>query len=228
MPTIGTVTGADGFNGGTTKTFAHSNDGDYLLVGVATLLSTANPTGITYNGVSMSLVDEVAHASSVGIAVYGLASPAAGSNNVVVTWGNTGQSGVIAAVSVVDANSGTPLGTPANTTSAATAAPTVTVAGASGDLIIDFHAILMAAGTATTVTVDASQTSIHEGTLSSNTARRLCVSTEAGAASVSMDWSLSQSCRTKSVGVAIKAAGGGPTASRRDGMTKGLHRGLAA
>lgn len=211
--TVGAITNNSGTtSGGTTKTYAHNNDGDFLLVAVAPLVSAnANPTGVTYNGVNMTLVDEVAYSLSVGVSLWRLVAPAAGSNNVVITFGNTDQYHVSAAVSFSGVDQTTPLGTPTTATSTGTTAPSVTVSGATGDLIVDCHGIFQASGTATTVTVGASQTSRVEGTLSGVTARRLCMSTEDGAASVVMDWSLSQSCRTRSVGVAIQPAGGGST-----------------
>lgn len=73
----------------TTKTFAHNNGGgsnNYLFLMVCTDDATSY-VGATYNGVAMTLVAE--HTDSVyseRIAYYYLASPATGSNNVVVTF----------------------------------------------------------------------------------------------------------------------------------------------
>ncbi len=73
----------------TSVTFAHTqaagSDG-YLLV-LTGISSTAAPTGVSYNGVAMTALDTRTSAStSMQMKAWGLASPATGANNVVVSW----------------------------------------------------------------------------------------------------------------------------------------------
>ena len=73
-----------------TVTFSHNNGGvhnNYLFLLVCTDLS-ATYSGVTYNGVSMTQIDTRTTTSTVERwAIYRLASPATGANNIVVTFG---------------------------------------------------------------------------------------------------------------------------------------------
>jgi len=80
---------------GTSTTFPFDNSaGDYLLVGVWKY-SSAGTVSATYNGVSMTKIYEES-TTSVSLVALGLAGPATGSNNVVISsslsvsvlWGN--------------------------------------------------------------------------------------------------------------------------------------------
>jgi hypothetical protein len=75
-----------------TVTFSHNNGGgtgNYLFLLVCTDLSSTY-SGVTYNGVSMTQLDERTTTSTTERwAFYRLASPASGANNVVVTFGAT-------------------------------------------------------------------------------------------------------------------------------------------
>jgi hypothetical protein len=73
----------------TTYTLAHTQDtgaSGYLIV-LTGISSSATPTGVTYNGVSMTLLDSRATTSTgMQIQAWGLANPSTGANNVVVSW----------------------------------------------------------------------------------------------------------------------------------------------
>lgn len=209
---IGTIT-THAASTGSTATFAHNNDGDYLVVGVMNVApdAAANPTGVTYNGVSMALLGVSAYASSVGATLWGLVAPAAGSNNVVVTWGSgTNNPRSAGAISFSGVDQTTPVGTVNTATSNGTTAPSTTVSSASGEWVVDAVGIFQASGTATTATVGADQT--ERVNHAQTTSRKLLMSTEPGASSVTMSWSLDQSCRTRAISIPIKpaaATGGG-------------------
>jgi hypothetical protein len=77
---------AQSSSGATSLTYSHTcGTGAYLTVGVLDVNNAV--TGITYAGVSMSLLktEFFFYGVVVGIKTYGLVSPATGANNVVVT-----------------------------------------------------------------------------------------------------------------------------------------------
>lgn len=196
--------------GGGTSAFSHNNDGDYLLVGVMQGFAddALNPTAVTYGGTSMTKIGEVAHGSGHGITVWELINPPAGAANVVLTFTNQIVM-VIVARSFSGVHQTTPKGTVV-TNSGSSTTPSTTVSSASGELVADF--VVARQLSAATATVGAGQT--QDANLASNgspgalDSRGLC-STEAGAGSVTMDWTLSASEPWKAVGVPIKPAGGG-------------------
>jgi hypothetical protein len=71
------------------RTFSHnqnSGSGGYLFIIVA-MADVVTYTGVTYNGVAMTLLDIQRTATSYGRwAIYRLANPATGANNVVVSF----------------------------------------------------------------------------------------------------------------------------------------------
>jgi hypothetical protein len=76
-----------GHNVTTSLTVSHTNVGDYLVVAVLNL-SNPEATAVTYNGVSMTRLN-VAHFLDPGafVIMFGLAAPASGTHDVVVTDG---------------------------------------------------------------------------------------------------------------------------------------------
>lgn len=70
-----------------TTSWSHSSDGNFLLVGINTTANTIS--GITYNTVAMTKIGTTLNFSDIGryIEIWGLASPAAGANNIAVTGG---------------------------------------------------------------------------------------------------------------------------------------------
>lgn len=72
----------------TSHTLAHTCSGTdrILLVGVSVLDSPYDVvTGVTYNGVSMSLIGKKFRTSNRGTYLYSLIAPSTGSNNIVVS-----------------------------------------------------------------------------------------------------------------------------------------------
>lgn len=210
--TVGTIS-THTSGSGSTATWSHSNDGDYLVVAVASHITDAagNPTGVTYNAVSMTKIAERAYSSSNGVTLWGLVAPAAGANNVVVSWGSgTANPRSAGALSFSGVDASTPVGTPTDGGSAGSSAPSIAVASASGELVVDAVCIWQDSATATTGTVGADQTERVQ--VGYTVARKLLVSTEAGATTTTMSWSLDNSCRTRHAGIALKpaaATGGG-------------------
>lgn len=71
----------------TSQTTAFTNvSGDILFVGVVGAVAVSNNiTGVTYNGVSLTLVNEIRVPSDRWVSLWYLINPATGSNNVVVS-----------------------------------------------------------------------------------------------------------------------------------------------
>ena len=84
---------ADGWTGtstGFSQAFSLSADVNVLYVAIGGDQGiTTNVTGVTYNGVSMSLI--ASEESNQALRVYKLNSPATGSNTLAVTWDNGSQ-----------------------------------------------------------------------------------------------------------------------------------------
>lgn len=96
---------------GTSLTFAHECTGSnrYLVVGVSTT-GTADPTGVTYDGVAMTKLDS-AIKTDVTVSIWGLAAPTTGSDNVVVTMAGSTNIIIGGAVSWTDTSQTNPSGT---------------------------------------------------------------------------------------------------------------------
>lgn len=73
-----------GSGGISSVTFSHTCTGSNLTLLVGFQL-VGTVTGVTYNGVSMSLLSDQLDASGIHIYLYGLVGPATGANNVVIT-----------------------------------------------------------------------------------------------------------------------------------------------
>lgn len=75
--------------GATTYDLAHTQNAGangYLLVLTGISASSA-PTGVSYNGVAMTLLDSrLSSSTAMRMMAWGLAAPATGANNVTVTW----------------------------------------------------------------------------------------------------------------------------------------------
>lgn len=82
-----------GNNGGSTSslTFSVTTSGSdrLLFVGCVTIAATSTVTGVTYNGVAMSLVGSDTQ-GTLATYLFKLADPASGANNVVITGSTTG------------------------------------------------------------------------------------------------------------------------------------------
>lgn len=178
----------------TSVTFSHTSDGNHLIVRVNLRGSPSN-VSVTYNSISVPLVIEKL-GSFVYTAIFHLATPASGANNVVVSW--TGSCSY-----EVNAVNYSGAGDPTNSISASgtSAAPSVTVTSASGNLVIDSCVFFSIA----TLTVGAGQTQqVNENSGGANPVTG-AGSYESGASSVTMSWSASGSDFWAIVGVDLPA-----------------------
>lgn len=195
--------GSGGVTGSATLTYAHTCSGSQraLLVGITSKGTGGVPTavsGITYNGVAMTSVGGLASGYR-RIDLYQLVAPAAGANNVVVTMAASVDYIIAGSVSFTGADQTTPCGTFASA-GATTSTATVNVSAATGDIVMDvvFGDNCTVAGSAP----GAGQTSQAEQTRGDVFGGS---STKAGAATVTMSWTLDGTTSWAIGGVAVKA-----------------------
>ena len=86
---VASTSNASAWGGGSTATWTHTCTGTDRVLFVATFNNDNGtyPTGVTYNGVAMTLVDQqVNDVSSFYQSLWVIINPASGANSVVVTW----------------------------------------------------------------------------------------------------------------------------------------------
>jgi hypothetical protein len=77
---------------GTTLTWSHTCTGSdrLLVVGLFSLGASTPPTGVTYNGVSMTLAGQIdTDSSTYTLSLWVLINPATGSNSITATWASS-------------------------------------------------------------------------------------------------------------------------------------------
>ncbi len=202
--TVGNVTASRGPAAeSTTMTFSHDSNGDFLVV-CFQWFRPRTISSVTYNGVAMT--QAVYSANTYDSAIYYLASPASGANNVVVTLsGNSGITGSAISLSGVDAS---PLGATANAYTASTNAPSLSVTTTKDNSIVidSFYR-----NNANTMTAGAGQTEFQDNV-------DLVFGTEGGGASYemttttgayAMSWSWSSATAVSHAAAEFKEDAGG-------------------
>ena len=189
----------------TSLTFAHTCSGTERVLVVGSSVDDLVPadTTATYAGVSMTGIGALTNNFDRS-ELFGLIAPATGANNVVITAAATQGSIAGGAESVNGADQTTGWGTAATAEADNSTAPTVTVTSATGELVVDN----VAGGdliSQQTATAGAGQTERWDSTGVDSNGFAIG-STEAGAASVVMSWTLNNAIDWASVGVSIKAA----------------------
>lgn len=192
------------------RTFSHNNNGDYLIVAVATGFDdNTEPSGVTYNGVSMTRIEGVAlsgYASFTG-SLWGLVNPASGANNVVVSFANEQISLYCVAVSFDGVHQSVPTGTVPTPTLGTDNAPTITASSAEGDLIVGL-AFVYYDPTPTVWTDGTGNTRIHEGVTvrGSNEAAGIVSVKDGATTSTAISWTDTEGVEWGVVAVALKPA----------------------
>ena len=221
-PTItGTPVSTSGFIGAgpiTISSYSTHPSGDdiFVFVGHTYNAAAGTATGVTWNGVSMTKVDEQQHASAdVNGSLWRIAASTNTTGDIVVTL--PGSSDFIGTVGVFSANGVGSIGTMVKNTFsfAGTAGVTTTVTDGTTDSLILGMSVCRRNGTNTTLaafTVTSGGTDIVN-TGSSTAGQnydRTCVFTEAGAASVVLDLTYAfDSDRIVMMGLALNGGGGG-------------------
>jgi hypothetical protein len=163
-------------------------------------------SGVTYDSNAMTML---AQANNAGVAVsqiWYLLAPASGTKTIAITTAGTARKISAGSRTYSGVHQTTSWGTAVTATGASTT-PSVTISSASGELVID-HA--MGAGT-DTFTVGSGQTERYNvvtgGGGPPNQNARSAGSEEAGAASVTMDWTIGASISWATVGAPLKSDG---------------------
>jgi hypothetical protein len=156
-----------------------------LVVGVTSQdTSTADPTGVTYNSVSMTKAGSVTN-SNVTASIWYLVNPASGENSIVVSVGFTANVLDIGALSLTGIDQSAPVGTAVTATGTSTTPSVTSNATVAGEVVFD----CMALNDNTAATVHTSQTQISQHSPGVNhrsgTSRELATTT-----STTMSWTL--------------------------------------
>jgi len=181
-------------NGVSSLTFSHTCTGTNraLVVGIS---ATQDVTNVTYAGVALTFQRVDIDASySFRTEIWAMAAPASGANNVVITLAAAGDV-VGGAESVTGAHQTTPFSGATGATATSTT-PSVTVTSAANDMVVDTVMSLFA------LTVGAGQTQRWNTSIAGLFGAG---STEPGAASVTMSWTMASDSWAISA-VNVKAA----------------------
>ena len=177
--------------GASSLAFAHTvNSGSNAILIVDVAVKTGNATdpvtSVTYGGQSLTLIGSAVTPNSMSADIWYLLNPAVGTANVVVTL-NGSNHFVAGATDYFGVNQTTPLGTLATATGTNSAMPSVNVASAAGEFVVDS---LIAQGDAQAVTPSGpGQTETWTQTTGSSAGDALgAASYQPGAATVTMSW----------------------------------------
>jgi hypothetical protein len=154
-----------------------------LVVHVATIWNVTVDL-VTYGGVPLTSIGQ-AQTGSYRNAVFALPSPPVGTADVVVHLSGSQRVAVAAHVLTAYGDARNFTNTSGNSTT-----PSVTVASAAGELVLD---LVGSETSGQTFTVGAGQTSLHENDGVAGTDVRTASSSEPGAASVTMSWTIGTS-----------------------------------
>lgn len=183
-----------GAPGVSTRTWSHQTLGsDRLMIVGVSCISSRTVTSVTYNGVALTIQTSVLR-NGMRTTFAWLANPSLGTNNVVVTLSGSADM-YCGAVTYNGVNTGAPFGTFVTATGKSST-PSITVASAAGELAVDILGTIAA-----NPTVGAGQTQRYETT---GTSTYNSGSSEAGAASVIMSYTLSANEDWGIIGVSIK------------------------
>ncbi len=197
-------------NAATTSSFSFphtvTSSGSNLLLIVGVMTDSGRTVSVTptYAGQDMSPVIARTHASGKPrVEIWELVAPATGPNTVAVTLSSIDKA-VVSAISFMSADQITP--TEGSLCAEGTStSPSVSIVSAADDLVLD----VMTSQAAGSPTVDPSQSQQWNVELGGGGASNHfgTGSTEAGAASVAMDWTLGQSKEWVSCGLNINDSG---------------------
>ena len=188
--------------GATSLTWAHDNNGDAMVTGVAAYASAGQTvTGVTFDGTSLVSIDSQVDAASDLAHAHKLSAPASGSKNVVASF-----SGSMAAVCGATSFSGAHQTTASLTsgvvkTSGNGLSTSQDVTSATGDYVMDIIAQYQA--------VDVAGLGQAEGWNDNNADIYGASSTEAGAATVTMSWAFAGGADFAHIAFNIVAAAAG-------------------
>lgn len=188
--------------GGAVVSWSHKCQGTnrYLQVFITTDAEADTPVSVTYNGDAMTQIASRVDRANCESFLYELINPDSGTNTITVTMGTTGNI-ICSAISFVDVHQTTPSGTPSTESANSGTAPSLDISSASDEIVADYVSTL---GGAATLTVGASQT--ERTNLSQSASHTQGSSTETGAGTTTMSWTISGAQKFNHIAVAVKPA----------------------
>lgn len=193
----------------TSDSFLHTCTGDDRLLLVWVFFDRGNGiynvSSMTYAGAALSLHASVQDGTR-SWELWRLVGPASGTNTLSATYNNTGPTAkvLIRALSYTGVDSDLPLGSVTSNSNSVGTTASVVVSSASGEVVADCVWVF---SSGQNIVVGANQTSRAEVDSATIGYGALGWSDEAGAASVTMSWTLSTDA-WHIIGVPIKPAGG--------------------
>ena len=177
--------------------FTVTGSNTYAIVGVGLRTNTGDITGVTFNGVAMTELQQLNKAASTMTTwLFGLAGPTTG--NVVIT-GDTS----LAAEVVVSTYTGVAQTGSTGTIATATGdsdTPSVAVTSATDELVVD----VVGWNAGGDGTAGAGQTKRSEGVAGNGISMDLATSDEAGATTTTMSWTIPAGGGWLTIGVPLK------------------------
>ncbi|HEX9895911.1 MAG TPA: hypothetical protein VGA78_18410, partial [Gemmatimonadales bacterium] len=204
-PAGGSAPTVDATSSGQTQrtglTISHTTSGTNRLMLVGVTLNNQNSeivSSVTYNGVGLTQVGSVASATDTRVEIWRLIAPATGTNNVVITFSANVINGAKAGVATfTGVDQTTPLGTFASANGNSAGPATVDVTSATNELVFDtvgcegddLGTLCSSLSVGAGQTQRWNLTAAEPGTSGAQTLA--AASTEPGAVSVTMSWSIS-------------------------------------
>lgn len=198
--THGLASGSPASNPSWSHTVAPSSGVILLVGGVHTGGTNQDPTSVTYDGQALTKIDSIATgtgATDLRTWLYYIVNPSTGANTIQINFAASSY-GAFYGASYNGVDVSNPIGTP-DTDQNSSNAINISVTSGAGELVVDAVG-RRASGTRT---VDGSQTQRVDNQ-NGDDSRWVGASEEAGAATVSMDWTFSNSNDTAQVGVPLK------------------------
>ena len=158
----------------------------YLTVGVYLQGPSSVITSVTYAGVNMTQLGAVNISATRILRLYGLANPASGANDIVGTYTGSNLNPGIGGMSFTDVHQTTSTGTAATAGPTTSTTPSVVVTSATGEMVVD----VVGRSLDTAMTPGSGQTERYDQTVGNGGNGRVAGSHEAGAASVTMAWTI--------------------------------------
>lgn len=192
-----------------------SNRALFIHASISTGATPAAPTSVTFNGVAATLIDGALHNTYGYNTLYKMveAAPlATGIHTLTATWAAAHDEVSLGARVLTSVDQTTPHAAAQMTTAASSTAISNTyAAGAVDDIIIDAVYVIQLSGGSPVLTAGAGQSQQYQVTPSVYAVAGM--STEAGASSVAMSWSISITSEWHSIAIAVKPSAGGAAAA---------------
>jgi hypothetical protein len=189
-------------------TISHTTSGSDRLMLVGVSINNDNSetvSSVTYNGVPLSLEGSVTQVDDARVEIWSLVAPSIGTHDVVITFSTQlWRSATAGVMTFTGVHQTTPLGTFVSNKALSLGPATVDVSSAANELVFD----TVGCEQCTSLTVGAGQTQRWNRVVE-NGSTRGAGSTEPGAATVTMSWTLGSANDWAIGAIPIKPSGGG-------------------